>query len=146
MFVGTQINGVDAKGRTSVPAPFRAALSGSRSLYVWPSFPGACIEGGGASLLEDYARRLNDGAGSGHREDFEHAIFGDAHLVEFDQTGRVSLPEALRAHAKLTDQAAFVGLGNRFEIWNPALLAERRAEARERAGQRRALLYGGGGQ
>jgi MraZ protein len=145
MFVGTHINGVDAKGRTSVPAVFRAALSGARTVFVWPSFPSPCLEGGGQALLESYARRLDNGGGGELREDFEHAIFGDAHMLDFDQTGRMVLPEALRMHAGLAEQAAFVGLGPRFEIWNPARLEQRRAEARERAGQRRALLHAGAG-
>jgi MraZ protein len=148
MFVGSTINAVDAKGRTSVPAPFRAALAGASTIYLWPSFPGQSLEGGGLDLLQDYHRRLEDGAGlDGLREDFEYAIFADARALECDSTGRILIPEDLRAHAGLVDRAAFVGLGRRFEIWSPALLEARRAEARQRAGARRGLLYGqaGGG-
>jgi MraZ protein len=60
MFVSTTTNGIDAKGRVSVPADFRATVSGQgfAGIYVWRSpFNGPFLEGGGQRLLEDYSRR-----------------------------------------------------------------------------------------
>ncbi len=138
MFVGTHIVGVDGKGRCSIPAPFRAALQGADTVYVWPSYKASCLEGGDLALLQRYQAamtRLEEA-----RDDFEYAIFGEARPLECDQTGRVSLPEILRRHAGLEGQAAFTGLSDRFEIWNPPALEERVLAARARAMQARALL------
>lgn len=144
MFLGTHTVGVDAKGRASIPAPFRAALRGDAALvYVWPSWRGPYLEAGDAELLARYQSVL---AGRGTfdeaREDFEYAIFAEARTLTLDDTGRVSLPEDLRAHAGLQGKAAFAGLTDRFEIWAPERLEARVAEARRRAAEKRALLSG----
>jgi len=47
----------------------------------------------------------------------------------FDGQGRVILPTALIEEAGLDKQAAFVGRGNRFQIWNPATFSEKQDEA-----------------
>lgn len=141
MFIGTHIVGVDQKGRCSIPAPFRAALRGAETVYVWPSYKAPCLEAGDQALLERYQAALAEASGLDEaREDFEYAIFGEARALEFDATGRVSLPEELRRHAGLNGRAAFAGLSDRFEIWAPEALEARVAAAREKAAAARALL------
>jgi len=142
MFLGTHIVGVDAKGRASIPAVFRTALRGGASLvYVWPSWRGPYLEAGDGELLAQYQSVLAArGAFDDAREDFEYAIFAEARALSLDETGRVSLPEDLRAHAGLNGRAAFAGLTDRFEIWSPERLEARVAEARARAAERRAIL------
>lgn len=138
MFVGTHEVGVDAKGRCSIPASFRAALKGADTIYLWPSYKAPCLEGGDLVLLARYQRAMAELAES--RDDFEYAIFSEAHALEFDQTGRVSLPESLRQHAALESRAAFTGLSDRFEIWSPSALESRKLAARARALEARELL------
>ena len=145
MLLGTHIVGVDAKGRASVPAPFRALLKGGEDsrgrVYVWPSYRGAFLEGGDLGLLARYQAALSArGEFDELRDDLDYAIFGEARALDLDETGRASLPEDLRAHAQLNGKAAFVGLSERFEIWSPALLDARIAEARAKAAEKRALL------
>ena len=48
-------------------------------------------------------------------------------------------------HAKLGDEAAFVGRGEIFEIWHPKTFAEHRAEARRRALEKGMTLRNAGG-
>jgi len=43
------------------------------------------------------------------------------------------LPEEIIAHANITEQAAFVGMGRKFQIWEPEALKIHQAEARARA-------------
>jgi MraZ protein len=141
MFVGTHHVSVDGKGRLSVPAPFRAALKGADLIYVWPSYQGPWLEGGDAALLA----RLHDaldarGELDDVRDDFAYAIFAEARALAFDETGRASLPDDLRAHARLNGKAAFAGLSDRFEIWSPTLLEERVNRARAAAADKRGLI------
>ena len=145
MFIGTHIVGVDAKGRASVPAPFRALLAATGEararVYVWPSYRGAWLEAGDAALLARYQAALSArGEFDDLRDDFDYAIFAEARALELDETGRASLPEDLRLHAQLDGKAAFVGLSDRFEIWSPPLLEARIADARLRAAEKRAEL------
>ena len=145
MFVSTTTNGIDAKGRVSVPADFRATVAGQgfQGIYVWRSFNGPFLEGGGQRLLEDYAEAIEamdpyDDA----RTALERVIFGGARALSFDSTGRVSLPRELIDHAGLSKQAVFIGMGKRFEIWDPEAQASQLEDdlrfARENKGALRA--------
>jgi MraZ protein len=143
MFVATTINGIDAKGRVSVPADFRATVTGQgfAGVYIWRSPHGAYLEGGGLRLLEDYADAIDemdpyDPARTAH----ERVIFGGAKGLMFDSTGRVTLPKDLIDHAGLTKQAVFIGMGQRFEVWDPAAHGDAADEALALARENRGAL------
>ena len=56
MFLGTHVNGLDVKGRASVPADFRAVVRGEglEGVYCWPSPEEACLVGCGEALMGRY--------------------------------------------------------------------------------------------
>lgn len=127
MFVSTTTNAIDAKGRVSVPADFRTSVAaqGFNGVYVWRSFNGPFLEGGGQRLLEDYAEAIEEmDPYDDARTAFERVIFGGARALAFESTGRVSLPRDLIEHAGLSSSAVFIGMGRRFEIWDPKAHAE----------------------
>ncbi len=133
MFVSTTTNGIDAKGRLSVPADFRTVVRSEpfEGVYVWPSFDGDYLEGGGQALMDRYLAMVEsmdpyDDA----RVAIERSIFGAAKPLSFDSTGRITLPKAFADHAGLNGKATFVGLGSRFEIWSPDGYAEKAEAAR----------------
>src|SRR6266566_4846914 len=59
-FVSTIVNKLDAKGRVSVPAPFRHILAQQNlhGLYCFPSFVSPSLEGFGETLLADFQARM----------------------------------------------------------------------------------------
>jgi len=133
VFVSTATNGIDAKGRVSVPAGFRSNVAGGPfdGIYVWPSFDGPWLEGGGQALMDDYLDMIEamdpyDEA----RQALEQSIFGEARTLSFDANGRITLPKDLAEHAALDSKVTFVGLGRRFEIWNPERHTKRATTAR----------------
>ena len=147
-FLGTHQNKLDAKGRVSIPAPFRAALrsltvEGSAPLVLRPSHKHACIEGWPAPVFASLANPLDrlDMFGEDH-EDLAAALYADAYPVESDKEGRIVLPDGLVQYACLTDTVIFMGLGRTFQIWEPQAAERRRAEARERARARSLTLPG----
>tara|TARA_R110002096_G_scaffold71608_1_gene170839 strand:+ start:308 stop:769 length:462 start_codon:yes stop_codon:yes gene_type:complete len=143
VFLSTTINGVDAKGRVSVPADFRSVVRGGvfDGIIVWPSFDGPYLEGGGQALLESYQRLIEDmDPYDDARIAFERAIFGAAKPLTFDANGRVTLPKELIDHAGLDAKATFVGLGSRFELWSPEAYAEHQASARSFARENKRSL------
>ncbi len=147
-FLGTHLNRIDAKGRVSIPAPFRAALralsdEGAAPLILRQSHAHACVEGWPARVFEALATPLErlDVFGEDH-EDLAQVLYSDAYPVESDKEGRIVLPDALVQHAGLSDTIVFMGLGRTFQIWEPAAAERRRAEARERARARRLTLPG----
>jgi MraZ protein len=148
-FLGTHTNRLDAKGRVSIPAPFRAALRPNAAegapLVLRPSHKYPCIEGWPAAAFQALAAPLNglDMFGEAH-DDLAAALYADAHPSEPDKEGRIVLPADLIAHAALGDSVVFLGLGRTFQIWEPAAGERFRSEARERARARGLTLPGGG--
>ena len=141
-FLGTHQNRLDAKGRVSVPAPFRAALRqetdpascGVGSIVLRPSHKYPCVEAWPMSGFEALAapiERLD--LFSEEHDDLASTIFAEAFPADIDKEGRILLPGALIAHAGLQDSVAFMGLGRIFQIWEPGAADRRRAEAFERA-------------
>jgi MraZ protein len=158
-FVSTFTNKLDAKGRVSIPAPFRAVLerdaysgqtggAGAPSgggVYCYPSLDAPALDAGGERLAQKIDRLL---AGlpdySDERDELSVALYGDVQVLGVDGDGRIVLPEGLRAHAGLGSQVTFVGLGDKFQIWAPERFAERREAARSKVHAHRRLFAGGG--
>ena len=145
-FVGTHQNRLDAKGRVSIPAPFRNLLKNSdgiAALVLRPSHKHPCIEGWPPAMFEALAAPLQTfDLFSEEQEDLAAALYADAHQMESDKEGRITLPESLKEHAGLTEGVVFMGLGRTFQIWEPAAAERRRVEARERVRARGLTLPG----
>ena len=147
MFLGTHQNRLDAKGRVSIPAPFRAALKNSEgvaTLVLRPSHKHPCVEGWPEAEFTALAKPLERlDLFSEEHDDLAAALYADAYPLEADREGRIVVPSGLVAHARLQDAVVFMGLGRTFQIWEPAAAEQRRAEARERAKAARMTLPGG---
>jgi MraZ protein len=125
------VNKVDKKGRVSVPASYRAALSedGFGGIVAYPSLNLPAIEAFGRGQLEELSQRQT--GRSLDAGDFERLLIGGSsdslietilaivHELPFDGEGRISLPDTLAKHAGIGERAVFVGRGNRFQIWAP---------------------------
>ena len=143
LFLSTYVNKVDKKGRVSVPASFRATLSGQTFAGIVafrsPNFP--ALEACGADRMERLSHSVDNLAKfSQEQDDLAALIFAGSFQLPFDGDGRIVLPEPLATHAQITDRAAFVGLGQMFQIWNPDAYARFESEARERIQSRGATL------
>jgi MraZ protein len=141
MFLSSYESGVDAKKRVSIPAAFRKVLGGQESVYLWPSLHKPCIEGAGQSLMDGFSDSM---AGLDLMDERRFAlatyIMGEARQARFDEGGRIVLDSELLATAGITDKACFVGLGDRFQIWEPKAFDAVRLETRELAKQSLGLL------
>ena len=142
-FLATFVNKIDAKGRVSVPAKFREILEaqGSRTLYCRASTAGPAIVAGGTEWMETLHGMIEDHDPSSEmHDDFAYTLLGDTVELSLDAEGRVGLPEEFVRHARLEETAAFVGLGNCFEVWEPRALELRKIQARRAAAERRGQL------
>jgi MraZ protein len=130
-----------------VPAPFRAVLERegyAGGIYCYPSLDAPALDAGGQRLAQNIDRLL-DGLPdySDERDELSVALYGDVVTLGIDQDGRIVLPETLRAHAGISTHVAFVGLGQKFQMWEPARFEERRARAREKVQDHRRLFGAG---
>ncbi len=147
-FLGTHANRIDAKGRVSIPAPFRTALrslcrEGEQPMVLRSSHNYACVEGWPTRFFEELATPLQQMQVFGEdEEDMAVSLYSNAHHVESDKEGRIVLPAVLMQHAGLSDMVVFMGLGRKFQIWEPAAAERRAAEAQQRAHARRLTLPG----
>jgi MraZ protein len=122
-FVSTIINKLDVKCRVSVPAPFRQILAQQslRGFYCFPSFVSPALEAFGEDLLADFQKRLG-AVDPLFSEDYDaqaQAVVGETQLLNLDDEGRVRLPDEFLAHAQIKDRVLFVGMIQKFQIWDP---------------------------
>ena len=148
LFLSTFVNRIDRKGRVSVPAPFRTVLAPQTfpGVIAFPSFVVSAIEASGIDRIE----RLSAGIDqfdpfSDEHDAFAISILADSHQLSFDSEGRIMLPEVLREHAGITEQAAFVGRGATFQVWEPDAFRGYQEDARKRAREERGNLRLDGG-
>ncbi len=130
---------LDSKGRVSIPAPYRAVLArdGFDGLFCYPSLDRPALDAGGNALLAEIdALIARFPPYSDEREDFLAALYGTSETIRIDGEGRVILSDALKNHAEIKDAVTFVGLGHKFQIWEPERF---RAQLAEATGKVRAL-------
>ncbi len=139
-FLSNSVNNIDAKGRVSVPAPFRQVLAarGHRELYALQAIGQPAIDVGGMDLLERYETRMaQEDPFSEDYSDMSLFAYGDGAFLKFDAEGRIMVSDFIRAHTGITDRVAFVGRNHFFQLWEPSRFEAYRAEARARLTARR---------
>lgn len=135
LFVSNVTLRLDAKGRISIPASYRAVLQRDPlgALFCIPAPDRPVIDAGGQPLVEDLRRFIDRfPLYSEEREQFSAALFGTSESLKIDAEGRLVLPEALKAHAGISDSVTCVGLGHKFQLWQPQRFHARLAQATEK--------------
>lgn len=146
-FRGESIHKVDAKGRVSVPAPFRRVLEegdpdwtdGLNPTFalIYGSPTTGCVEGypiRSIAEIDDAIAALP--RFSAERKRLERMLNSKSDYAQIDETGRMLLPAALRERIGVSSEALFAGMGEKFEIWAPdAYRADEAAGAEALAGR-----------
>jgi MraZ protein len=126
---------LDSKGRVSIPGSFRSVLGrdGFEGLYCYPALDRPAIDAGGSALMVEIEALIARYAPfSEQREQLALALYGTSETLKVDGEGRVVLSENLKRHAGITETVAFVGLGHKFQIWEPGLFKKELAKATEK--------------
>lgn len=150
LFLSTFHNRIDKKGRLSVPAQFRGVLLAQaasatdfQGIVAYQSPLHACIEACGMNRIVKLHQRIEEfDPYSEERDAFVTTMFGESVQLSFDPEGRVTLPEALIAAARIKEQATFVGKGETFEIWEPGAFAVYAKQARALVAEKRFMMKG----
>ena len=141
-FVSNHTLRLYAKGRISIPAPFRQVLArdGFDGIYCYPALDRPALDAGGNALVVEIEQLIGGlPLYSDEREQFSIALYGTSETLRTDSEGRVVLSERLKTHAGIGDAVAFAGLAHKFQIWEPERFRTQLAEATEkvRAARRR---------
>lgn len=138
-FAGHALNALDAKGRVSVPASFRATVAqrlgaqgvasdgkGGGQLMIAPHPKGDRLRAydavGIAQLTEELKESVADLPAAERREalaELRREEIGNMVPVPFDGAGRMVLPPVLREVCGFSDLAYFMGVDDHIEIWAP---------------------------
>jgi MraZ protein len=134
-FLSNAVNRIDAKGRVSVPAHFRAVVQkrGYSDLYALRALGIPALDVGGLDLLDRYEERIaKEDPFLQTADDMSFFIHGDGAFLKLDQDGRITVNDFIREHTGISTEVAFVGRGNFFQVWEPGRLQAYGAEARAR--------------
>ena len=95
-FVSNFASRLDAKGRVSIPAPFRAVLArdGFEGLYVHPALDAPALDAGGNTLMAEIeAFLLGFSPYSEERDRLATALYGTSEILKVDPEGRAKVRE-----------------------------------------------------
>lgn len=117
MFLGQYEHSIDSKSRLTVPVRFRAALASGA--YILQGFERNLMVYTTETFEKLSRRAYSLSMTNSEVRAMWRLVFGRAHEVHLDSSGRILIPAFLMDYAELVDNAAIVGTGEFFEIWNP---------------------------
>jgi MraZ protein len=122
MFRGRFEHSIDGKGRVSIPAKFREILKrdyGSDQLII--TIFDRCLVAYPLAEWQAFEEKLKEFSQlKKEAKSFLRYFYSGAMECAIDDHGRILIPSQFREHADLNKETVFVGVMNRFEIWNKA--------------------------
>jgi len=116
-FKGGPVLTLDGKGRITVPARYRDVLMAAVNGQMMVSKTHVrCLTLFPRPVWDQFEAKLNAMAAKG--ADLRRLYIGSATEAQIDGASRVLLPPELRAWAGLERDVVFMGMGNRFELWD----------------------------
>jgi len=120
VFRGRFEHSIDGKGRVSIPAKFRDVLKrdyGSEQLIV--TIFDSCLVAYPLTEWQAFEEKMKDFSQlKKEAKSFLRYFYSGAMECAIDDHGRVLIPPQFREHADLNKEIVFLGVMNRFEIWN----------------------------
>lgn len=118
MLIGEYRNTLDEKGRILFPAKLRAVLEQNELMVTqgldhclmlftveeWKNLNQKIV--GSASLFNDQKRLVM------------RRFIAPAQKLEFDRSGRLSIPQSLREYASLSGECVILGINKYMELWD----------------------------
>ena len=130
MFQGASSLNLDAKGRMTIPAKHRDALSVQcEGRITLTKHPHGCLLLFPRPVWETHRAQIAAWPMSARA--WQRIFLGNASDVEMDGAGRILIAPELRSAAELSRDVMLLGMGSHFEIWDAAKLAQDEAQALE---------------
>jgi len=130
VFQGASALNLDAKGRMTIPAKHRDALSVQcEGRITLTKHPHGCLLLFPRPVWETHREQIASWPMSARA--WQRIFLGNASDVEMDGAGRILIAPELRSAVALSRDVMLLGMGSHFEIWDAAKLAENEAQALE---------------
>ena len=128
MFQGASALNLDAKGRMSIPAKHRDALSVQcEGRGTLTRHPHGCLLFFPRPVWETHREQIAAWPMSARA--WQRIFLGNASDVEMDSAGRILVAPELRNAVGLTRDVMLLGMGSHFELWDAARLAQDESQA-----------------
>jgi MraZ protein len=140
-FLSHATHRIDAKGRVSVPAPFRSVLAERNilELYCFQDFAFPAISIGGVDLLDRFETRMAQADPfSQEANEMSLLVHGGGVFMKLDAEGRLTVTDFIRDFTGISTEITFVGRAEYFQLWAPQAFEAMQVRAREE--HRRRLL------
>ena len=128
-FIGNIEARLDSKGRTFVPAQYRKILAemGSNHIIMRRDTDNACIIFYPEHIWQDKVSQLRNALDEWDPEDqlILMQFMSEAEILDMDSQGRVLLQKKHLEMIGAEQDVLFVGMLDRFAIWNPNVFAEK---------------------
>lgn len=117
MLIGNYSVRVTSKNRIAMPKKFREQIGEKIIVAKWYE---GCVVVVAKGRWEEILLKLTSQSKIYTKpvRETDRFILGSAFEVELDSQGRFVIPRSLKDYASLKEEAVFVGLGNRVEIWD----------------------------
>lgn len=132
VFFGETAINLDGKGRLAIPVRYRDSIQeqcSGRMVLTYSAFDSGALwlyPENEWERVRDEVTRLST-FNPGHRS-LQRKLVGSATALELDGSGRIQLPLTLRQVAGLEKRVVMMGMSSRFELWNEAILNQKRSE------------------
>lgn len=128
MYQGASAMSMDAKGRVSIPARHRDALSiQCEGRVTLTRHPHGCLLLFPRPVWEMHREQIAAWPMSARA--WQRIFLGNASDLDMDSAGRILISPELRNVAGLTRDVMLLGMGSHFEIWDAAKLEESESQA-----------------
>ena len=131
LLTGEYNNSIDEKGRVAFPTKLKNAISGN-SVIVTKGLE-HCLWLFTIEEWEKFQTKLmsNSSMMKSRTSNVIRHFIGPAQEIEFDKSGRLSIPQSLRDYAKLTKDCTVLGIAKYMELWDLDSYNEFQAETED---------------
>ena len=129
MFIGEYRHSIDEKKRLAVPSKFRKELG--QGAVITKGLDNCLVIYPVKSWKEKAEKLAALPETSKEARGYARTILAGAAPAEFDQLGRILIPEYLKEYAKIEKNVIITGLNNRLEVWSEELWSTYRQKAED---------------
>ncbi|MCR5437550.1 MAG: division/cell wall cluster transcriptional repressor MraZ [Treponema sp.] len=124
LLTGEYNNTLDEKGRVSFPVKLRTAVN--QNVLMVTKGLDRCLWLFTLEEWESFASKIMANASMMKKKNLDviRHFIAPAQQVEFDKTGRLSIPQSLREYASLSKECTVLGIAKYIELWDAATYSE----------------------